>query len=136
MIARSVVTILRFTSEALKPICRKEFLEKKKPHSFAALGIDEPTSSGPAMLCLVASALAFRPVHVCQLTPSTSSAAMRTPREWKLGGGIAQGLGVGKEKNKWVTPVTALALAGVFTGSVVLRAASTHSAVSRTVDTP
>ena len=87
------------------------------------------------MLCLVASALAFRPVHVCQLTPSTSSAAMRAPREW-TGGGIAQGLGLGKEKNKWVTPVTALALAGVFTGSVVLRAASTHSAVSRTVDTP
>ena len=76
------------------------------------------------MLCLVASALAFRPVHVCQLTPSTSSAVMRTPRERKLGGGIAQGLGLGKEKNKWVTPVTALALAGVFTGSVVLRAAS------------
>ena len=61
---------------------------------------------------------------------------MRTPRERKLGGGIAQGLGLGKEKNKWVTPVTALALAGVFTGSVVLRAASTHSAVSRPVDTP
>mmetsp|Transcript_30615 Transcript_30615/g.98331 ORF Transcript_30615/g.98331 Transcript_30615/m.98331 type:complete len:136 (+) Transcript_30615:78-485(+) len=70
------------------------------------------------MLCLVASALAFRPVHVCQLTPSTSSAVMRTPRERKLGGGIAQGLGLGKEKNKWVTPVTALALAGVFTGGL------------------